>query len=72
MRGAQKRIELQIEISNRQAYNTAALTGGAMAGKLPAFEKVFRPAPSAAKPQSADVQEAMLRTLALAWGGNIA
>lgn len=72
MRGAQKRIELQIEISNRQAYNTAALTGGALAGKLPAFDKVFRPAPRATKPQSPDVQEAMLRTLALAWGGNIA
>lgn len=69
MRGAQKRIELQIDISNRQAYNTAALTGGAMGGKLPAFDKVFRPAPRNAKPQSAEVQEAMLDALARIWGG---
>ena len=72
MRAAQKRIELQIDISNRQAYNTAALTGGAMGGKLPAFDKVFRPAPRLAKPQPSQVQEAMLRQLAIAWGAEIA
>lgn len=71
MRGAQKRAEMQIEVSNRQAYNTAALTGGAMAGKLPAFEKVFGKRAAQLKSgakQSAQALEANLRVLAIAWG----
>lgn len=68
MRGAAKRIEREIELSNRQAYNTAALTGGAFAGNLPAYDKVFRKRISAGVRQSAEVLEANLRALARVWG----
>jgi len=68
MRGASRRIERNIEISNRQSYNTAALTGAAFAGKLPKFEQAFRLKPARGQPQSAAVLEANLRALAIAWG----
>lgn len=68
MRGAGQRIEREIEMSNRHAYNTAALVGGAMAGKLPDFDKVFGRKLRPSKPQSEAVLEANLRALAIAWG----
>lgn len=71
MRGAARRIEREIEISNRHAYNTAALTGAAFAGKLPKFERVFRPKLSPGRPQPAAILEANLRALAIAWGATL-
>jgi Pyruvate/2-oxoacid:ferredoxin oxidoreductase gamma subunit len=68
MRGASRRIEREIETSNRHAYNTAALSGGAFAGKLPAYDKVFRQRMKVGAKQSAEVIEANLRALAIAWG----
>lgn len=68
MDGARARIEREIETANRSAWNTAALVGAAMAGKLPAYDKVFgrkiKPQPA----QSAAVLDANLRALAAAWG----
>lgn len=68
MRGARQRVEMEIEMRNRQAWNTAALVGGAMAGKLPAYEKVFGAHLAPGKPQSEDVMQAMCNALAIAWG----
>ncbi len=68
MRGAVQRIERQIEVSNRQAYNTAALAGGAFAGKLPRYDRVFRNGIQHGAPQSAAVLEANIKALARAWG----
>lgn len=68
MQGAARRIEREAEISNRQAYNTAALAGAAFAGKLPRYDKVFRKPVQPGRPQSAAVLEANLRALAAAWG----
>lgn len=68
MQGAARRIEREAEISNRQAYNTAALSGGAFAGKLPAYDKVFRKRIQHGARQSAQVLEAQLMALARAWG----
>lgn len=69
MRAARQRVSLEIEMRNRQSWNTAALTGGAMAGKLKPYEQVFgRPSLSAGKPQSPDVMQAMCNALAKAWG----
>lgn len=67
MRGARARIDIQIEMSNRQAWNTAALTGGAMAGKLPAYEKIFGGLRAGAT-QTPEVQQTMCDTLAKNWG----
>lgn len=54
---------------NRTAWNTAALLGAAMVGKLPRYSEVFPPA-RAAKPatQTPEQQEVALRLLASAWG----
>lgn len=41
MRGAMQRLKRESESRNRQAYNTAALSGGAFAGELPDFDQVF-------------------------------
>lgn len=69
MRGAAQRIKLEIEMRNRQAWNTASLTGAAMGGKLPAYETCFGPArPSARRRQSPEVLAAMGRALAAVWG----
>lgn len=68
MRGAVKRIEREAEISNRHAWNNAAMTGAAMSGKLKRFDEVFRRRPKAGAVQSAEVMEANLRALAKAWG----
>lgn len=68
MQGAIKRFEREAEGSNRQTYNAAALTGAAMGGKLPKFEKVFRPRIKPGAAQPAEVLEANLRALARAWG----
>lgn len=68
MEGARARVEREIETANRTAWNTAALVGAAMAGKLPSYDKVFgrKLKPQAA--QSAAVLDANLRALAIAWG----
>lgn len=72
MDGARARIERQIEMANRQSWNTAALTGAAFGGKLPKFEKVFGRGPLRhGAPQSPAVQEAQLRALAAAWGAKM-
>jgi Pyruvate/2-oxoacid:ferredoxin oxidoreductase gamma subunit len=68
MQGAIRRMEREAQGVNLQAYNTAALTGAAMAGKLPKFETVFRPRIKSGKAQPAQVLEANLRALARAWG----
>lgn len=76
MRGAAQRVEREIEMRNRQAYNAAALSGAAFAGKLPRFERAFRKQVAvvrarSARPQPAAVLEANLRALAKAWGADI-
>ena len=54
---------------NRTAWNTAALCGMAMAGKLPRYEDVFPPrAARQQQVQTAEQQEVALRLLAAAWG----
>lgn len=71
MRGAVKRIEREAEFANRQAYNNAALSGAAFAGKLPDFDKAFGGKPKAQAPQSPEVLEANLMALAAAWGAKL-
>lgn len=68
MQGAVRLLQREAETINRHAYNAAALTGAAMAGKLPRFDTVFRQKlrPGAAQP--AEVLDANLRALARAWG----
>ncbi|RRH71993.1 hypothetical protein [Falsigemmobacter faecalis] len=69
MRGARGRIELQIDLQNRLAWQTAALSGAAFVGKLPAFEKVFpEHGGREVQPQTPEHQEGFLRALAAAWG----
>lgn len=68
MRGAVKRLEREAETLNRHAYNSAALSAGAAAGKLPKYDKVFGKALKPGVAQSAEVLEANLRALARAWG----
>lgn len=68
MQGAIKRFQREAEAANLQTYNVAALTGAAMAGKLPKFDRVFRPKIKPGVKQSAEVLEANLRALARAWG----
>ncbi|WP_285050801.1 hypothetical protein [Paracoccus sp. SSJ] len=54
---------------NRTAWNTAALVGAAMAGKLPRYEEFFRIDERETRgPQSPEQQEAALRVLVAAWG----
>jgi len=71
MQGAAKRIERELEVSNRHAHSTAALVGAAMNGKLPSFEKAFGRKLQPAQRQSADVLEANLRAMAIAWGAKL-
>ena len=71
MEGAAQRIERELESQNRQAWNTAALVGAAVGGKLPAYDRVFgrkkaRPAPLSRQP--GQVVAAMVHQLAAAWG----
>ncbi len=68
MDGARQRIELEIEMRNRQAWNTAAMVGGAMVGKLAPYEKVFGARLAPGREQSEDVMQAMCNALAIAWG----
>lgn len=72
MRGARERVQLDIDMQNRLAWQTACLSGLAFAGKLPKFDKVF-PATGGARsgPQSPEVQEQMLKRLAAGWGAAI-
>lgn len=69
MRGARERVQLDIDMQNRLAWQTACLSGLAFAGKLPEFDKVF-PAKGKTQsgPQSPEVQEQMLKVLAAGWG----
>lgn len=68
MQGALRRMEREAESGNRLAYNTAALTGSAMGGKMPAYDKVFRKPVKPGAAQSADVLTANLLAMARAWG----
>lgn len=68
MNGAIKRIERDADLRNHQAYNTAALIGAAMAGKLPKFDEAFRKGIQKGVPQPPEVVEANLMALARAWG----
>lgn len=68
MDGARARVEREIETANRTAWNTAALVGAAMAGKLPPYDKVFARKIQPQPAQSAAVLDANLRALAIAWG----
>lgn len=70
MEGALARIERDVEMANRQAWNTAALTGAAFGGKMPPFEKVFGRKITHGRPQSPAVVEAQLHALAAAWGAS--
>lgn len=71
MTGAGRRIERQADMLNRHSWGTAAMTGAAMGGKLPKFEKVFRPRIQQGAAQSAEVLEANIKALAAAWGAAI-
>lgn len=69
MQGAIKRIEREIEAQNRHAYHAAALTGSAMAGQLPEFEKVFRPrGVRPMQPQSLAALEANIMAIGISLG----
>lgn len=68
MDGARDRIERDIDMKNRLAWNTAALVGAAMAGKMPSFDKAFGKRIQQQAAQSAEVLDANLRALAIAWG----
>lgn len=71
MRGARRRVQLEIEMKNRQAWHMAGLTGAAMAGKLPPFERCFGKRPAPGRRQSPAVLAAMGRALAAAWGAKM-
>lgn len=69
MHGARARIRVEMTMRNRQAWNTAALVGAAMAGKMPRYDDFFPTYRAEAKAaQNADQQEAALRVLAALWG----
>ena len=67
-RNADALLEREAEVRNLQTYNVAALTGAAMAGKLPKFERVFPRKLKGGAAQSAEVMESNLRALARVWG----
>lgn len=72
MRGAQQRLRLEIEMRNRQAWNTASLTGLAMAGKLPAFDRCFGTGGATPGPPQPPATLALMgRVLAAAWGAKL-
>ncbi|MDF3606129.1 hypothetical protein PE067_08305 [Paracoccus sp. DMF-8] len=63
------RLKIEMTMRNRSAWNTAALVGSAMAGKLPRFDEFFRSDTAVDRgPQSPEQQEAALRVLAATWG----
>lgn len=68
MQGAAERIEREISIGNRNAWNNASMTGSAFAGKLPSYERIFRKKIPAGVTQSAAQLQANLKALARAWG----
>jgi len=70
LQGAIKRFTREAEVTNLQTYNSAALTGAAMVGTLPKFDRVFPPQMKRGAAQSAEVLEANLRALAHAWGAS--
>lgn len=67
MRGAIKRLGSEAEARNLHAYATAALAGGAFAGDLPSYEKVFGSAASEVE-QSDDVIAANIKLWAAQMG----
>lgn len=67
MRGAIKRLEREAEARNRQAYNTAALSGGAFGGNLPDYDQVFRGIEHSVE-QSDEVLSANIRLWAAQFG----
>lgn len=69
MHAALSRIKIEMTMRNRTAWNTAALVGAAMVGKLPRYDDFFRTDSRESRgPQSPEQQEAALRVLAAAWG----
>lgn len=57
---------------NRAAWNTGALVGAAMAGKLPRYDEFFpvEPVATDTTPQTAAQLEAALYALAASWGAD--
>ncbi|WP_017999926.1 hypothetical protein [Paracoccus sp. N5] len=71
MHAAIARLKIEMTMRNRSAWNTAALTGAAMVGKLPRYEEFFRPETAEERgAQSAEQQETALRVLAAVWGAS--
>lgn len=69
MHAALSRLKIEMTMRNRTAWNTAALVGAAILGKLPRYDEFFRTdAPENSEPQTPEQQEAALRVLAAAWG----
>lgn len=69
MRAALERMKIEMTMRNRTAWNTAALVGAAMVGKLPRYHEFFRTEETVQRgPQSPEQQDAALRVLAAAWG----
>ena len=67
---ALERLRLEMTMRNRTAWNTAALVGAAMAGKLPRYDEFFPVEAEADSkgPQTAEQLEVALRALAASWG----
>ena len=69
MHAALARMKIEMAMRNRTAWNTAALVGAAMVGKLPRYHEFFRTEEAVQRgPQSPEQQDAALRVLAAAWG----
>ncbi|WP_423209123.1 hypothetical protein E2976_18430 [Paracoccus yeei] len=69
MDAALSRLKIEMTMRNRTAWNTAALVGAAMAGKLPRYDEFFRSDSAEERgPQTPEQQEVALRVLAAAWG----
>ncbi|MDS9468604.1 hypothetical protein RGQ15_13625 [Paracoccus sp. MBLB3053] len=73
MQASRDRLRREVEMRNRSAWNTAALTGAAFAGKLRRFEEYFADRGArVSEPQTQAQMEAALQLLAAAWGAEAA
>lgn len=71
MQAHRDRLRLAAEMRNRSAWNTAALTGAAFAGKLRGYDSYFSASdPRQSGPQTPEQLEAALHVLAAAWGAS--
>lgn len=69
---ALERIKVEMTMRNRTAWNTAALFGAAMAGKMPRYDEFFQTDGREDRgPQSPEQMEAALRVLAASWGATV-